>query len=180
MPTTYKNLQKTCLKIKSAWVCVSLGLRIHCAHPKDSFFSFPLQLGSKLLVISQLTMSSLGVLRRHCIPLAIDSHIGEGVNISSSNSKNSSSSSKVGRPELAQSNTYIRLTQDRHMQCTMKNLAFRARYVRCAIIKTRCVSRVRRFGFRVHLQHWPTSGWIGYITPAILGSPTLHSKGQNQ
>ena len=55
------------------------------------------------------------------------------------NSKsNSNNSSKIGRPELAQSNTYLQLTLDRHMQGTMKNLIFVARYVRCAITKESC------------------------------------------
>ena len=50
----------------------------HCgiigAHPKQSRFQIPLQLGAKCLVISQLTMGILGILRRHCIPLATDPH----------------------------------------------------------------------------------------------------------
>ena len=117
---------------------------IHCAHPKDTFFQFNLQLGAKLLVISQLTISILGVLRRHHRPFATDPHTGMGANIgNSTNSKSSSSNNnKVGRPKLAQSNTYLQLTQDRRMQSTMKNLTFVARYVRCAITKKACVSKV--------------------------------------
>ena len=46
----------------------------HCgiigAHPKQSRFRLPLQLGAKCLVISQLTISILGILRRRAIPLA--------------------------------------------------------------------------------------------------------------
>ena len=62
---------------------VSLGICMvrfasHCgiigAHPKQSRFQLPLHLGAKCLVISQLTISILGILRRHCIPLAIDPH----------------------------------------------------------------------------------------------------------
>ena len=40
------------------------------AHPKQSRFQLPLQLGVKCLVISQLTISILGVLRRYRIPRA--------------------------------------------------------------------------------------------------------------
>ena len=29
-------------------------------------------------------------------------------------------------------------------------------------------------------QQWPTNGRIGYITPAVWGSPTLQSGGENQ
>ena len=29
-------------------------------------------------------------------------------------------------------------------------------------------------------QQWPTNGRIGYITPAIWGSPNLHNGGQYQ
>ena len=120
----------------------------HCgiigAHPKQSRFQLLLQLGAKCLVISQLTINILGILRRHCIPLATDPHTTTGVNSRSSNNSrhtrtgvNSSSSnnSKVGCPELAQPNTDLRLTQDGHMQGTMKNLTFVARGVRCAITR---------------------------------------------
>ena len=61
----------------------------HCgiigAHPKQSRFQLPLQLGAKCLVISQLTIGLLGILRRHCIPLATDPHTTTGVNSRSSN-----------------------------------------------------------------------------------------------
>ena len=62
---------------------VSLGIcmarfALHCgiigAHPKQSRFQLPLQLGAKCLVISLLTIGILGILRRHCIPLATDPH----------------------------------------------------------------------------------------------------------
>ena len=108
--------------------------------PKIVFFLSPLQLGAKFLVTSQLTISILGVLRRHCIPLAADPHTGTGVNIRNGNdNKRSNSNRKVGRPELTQSFTYLRLTQDRHMQGTMKNLTLVARYARCAITKSMCL-----------------------------------------
>ena len=80
---------------------------IHCVHPKYSFFQFPLQLGAKFLVISQLTIGILGVLRRHHIPPATDPCTGMGDNIHSNNNSESSSSNKVGRPQLAQSYTYL-------------------------------------------------------------------------
>ena len=61
----------------------------HCgiigAHPKQSRFQLPLQLGAKCLVISQLTIGILGILRRPCIPLATDPHTTMGVNSRSSN-----------------------------------------------------------------------------------------------
>ena len=138
----------------------------HCgiigAHPKQSRFQLPLHLGAKCLVISQLTIGILGILRRHCIPLATHPHTRTGVN--SSNSNNSSSnnnsrsnrnSSKVGRLELAQPNTNLRLTQDGRMQGTMKNLTFVARHVRCAITRKACVNGIHRFGFGVHPSHLP-------------------------
>ena len=147
--------------------CGSIG-----AHPKQGRFQLPLQLGAKCLVISQLTISILGTLRRHCIPLATDPHTTTGVNsgsrknsrhtrtgVNSSNSRSNSSSSKVGRPELAQPNTNIRLTQDGRMQGTMKNLTFVARHVRCAITRKACVNGVHRFGFGVHPSHLPMYRW---------------------
>ena len=135
----------------------------HCgiigAHPKQSRFQLPLQLGAKCLVISQLT-SILGVLRRHRIPLATNPHTATGVSSrSSNNNRSNSSSSKVGRLELAQSNTDLRLTQDRRMQGTMKNLTFVAGYVRCAITRKACVNGVHRFGFGVHPSHLPMHSW---------------------
>ena len=63
---------------------VSLGMCMarfasHCAivgaHPKQSRIQLPLQLSAKCLVISQLTISILGVLRRHHIPLETYPHI---------------------------------------------------------------------------------------------------------
>ena len=144
---------------------VSLGICMaqsasHCgiigAYPKQSRFQLPLQLGAKCLVISQLTIGILGVLRRHRIPLATHPHAATGVNNTSSNNcKSNSGSSKVGRPELAQSNTHLRLTQDRRMQDTMKNLTFTAGFVRCAITRKACVNGVHRFGFSVHPSHLP-------------------------
>ena len=151
----------------------------HCgiiaAHPKQCRFQLPLQLGAKCLVISQLTISILGILRRHCIPLATDPHTTTGVSSRSSNNNrhtktgvNSSSSNKsisnsnntkVGRPELAQPNTNLRLTQDRCMQGTMKNLTFVARHVRCAITRKACVNGVHRFGFGVNPSHLPMYRW---------------------
>ena len=130
-------------------VCLLFG--IHCAHPKNNFFQFPLQLGAKFLVISQLTINILGVLRRHWVPSVTNPHTRTGVNISSCNNSKSSSSnsSKVDHPKLRQPNTYLQLTQDRCMQRTMKNLTFVVRYVRCAITKRACVSGVRKFGFGV-------------------------------
>ena len=72
------------------------------AHPKQSRFQLPLQLGAKCLVISQLTISISGVLRRHHIALARDPHTATGVNNRSNhNSRSNNNSSKVGRPELA-------------------------------------------------------------------------------
>ena len=139
----------------------------HCgiigAHPKQSRFQLPLQLGVKCLVISQLTIGILGILRGHCIPLATNPHTTTGVNSRSSNNNsrhtrtgvNSSSSNnnrsnnrsnsnsrKVGRQELVQPNTNLRLTQDGRMQGTMKNLTFVARHVRCAITRKACVNGV--------------------------------------
>ena len=123
----------------------------HCgiigAHPKQSRFQLPLQLCAKCLLISRLTISILGVLRRHGIPLARDPHNRTGVNRRSDNK----SGSKVGHPDLAQSNTNLQLTQDRQMQGTVKNLTFLAGYVRCAITRKACVNRVHRFGFEIHL-----------------------------
>ena len=61
----------------------------HCgiirAHPKQSRFQLSLQLGAKCLVLSQLTISILGMLRRHCIPLATYRHTTTGLNSRSSN-----------------------------------------------------------------------------------------------
>ena len=128
------------------------------AHPKQRRFQLPLQLGAKCLVISQLTIGILGILRRHCIPLATDPHTTTGVNSRSSNnsrhtktgvnssstnnsrsnSRSNSNSSKVGRLELAQPVTNLRLTQDGRMQGTMKNLTFVAHHVRCAITRKAC------------------------------------------
>ena len=154
----------------------------HCgiigAHPKHSRFQLPLPLGAKCakcLVISQLTISILGILRGHYIPLATDPHTTTGVNSrssnnsrhtrtgvnnsSSNNSRSNSNSSKVGRLELAQPNTNLRLTQDGRMQGTMKNLTFVARNVRRAITRKACVNGVHRFGFGVHLSHLPMYCW---------------------
>ena len=61
--------------------------RIIGAHPKQSVFQLTLQLGAKCLVISELTISILGILRRHYIPLATDPHTTTGVN-SRSNDNN--------------------------------------------------------------------------------------------
>ena len=134
----------------------------HCgitgAHPKRSRFQLPLQLGAKCLVISQLTIGILGILRRHCIPLATHPHTTTGVNSRSSNNNNRSNS-KVGRPELAQPNTNLRLTQHGRMAGTMKNLTFVARHVRCAITRKACVNGVHRFGFGVHPSHLPMYCW---------------------
>ena len=96
---------------------------IHCAHPKDSFFfQFPLQLGAKSLVISQLTITFLGVSMRHHIQFATNPHTRTGVDISGgNNSKSRNCNNMVGCPQLAQSNTYLRLTQNRRMQCTMRS-----------------------------------------------------------
>ena len=70
--------------------------------PNKAFFQFPLPIGAKFLVIPQVTISILGVMRRHHIPLAKDPHTGTGVNIGrSNNNKSNSSSNKVGRPKLA-------------------------------------------------------------------------------
>ena len=140
------------------------GFASHCgiigAHPSKSRFQLPLQLRAKCLVISQLTIAFWGVLRRHRIPLVTDPHTATGVNNgSSNNSRSNSSSSKVGRPELAQSNTNLRLTQDRHMQGTSKNLTFVVGYVRCPITRKACVNRVHRFGFGVHPSHVPMQSW---------------------
>ena len=152
----------------------------HCgiigAHPKQSSFQLPLQLGAKCLVISRLTISILGILRRHCIPLATDPHTTTGVNSTSSNNsrhtrtavncnssnniRSNSNSSKVGRPKLAQPNTNLRVTQDGRMQGTMKNLTFVARNVRCAITRKACVNGVHKLGFGVHLSHLPMYCWV--------------------
>ena len=142
----------------------------HCgiigAHPKQSCFQLPLQLGAKCLVISQLTISILGILRRHCIPLATDPHTTTGVNSRSSNnnsrsnSRSNSKSSKVGRPELAQPNTNLRLTQDGRMQGTMKNLTFVARHVRCAITRKARVNGSTDLGSG-HLPMYRWGPWGG-------------------
>ena len=65
----------------------------------------------------------------------------------------SSNNSKVGRPELAQPNTNIRLTQDGRMQGRMKNLTFAPGNVRCGITRKACVNGVHGFGFGVHRSH---------------------------
>ena len=31
-----------------------------------------------------------------------------------------------------------------------------------------------------HNQKWPTSGWVGYINPAVLGVPYASKRGTNQ
>ena len=136
----------------------------HCgiigAHPKQSRFQLPLQLGVKCLVISELTINILGVLRRHRIPLATDPHSGTGVNSRlSNNSTSNGSGSKVGRPELGQSDIDLRLTQNTCMQGTMKNLSFVAGYVRCAITRKAWVNGFHRFGFGVHPSHLPMQSW---------------------
>ena len=138
----------------------------HCGiiavHLKQSLFQLPLRLGAKCLVISQLTIGILGILRRHCIPLATDPHTTTGVNKRSTNnsrSNSNSNSSKVGRPELVQPNTNLRLTQDGRMQGTMKNLTFAARNMRCAITRKVCVNGVHRFGFGVPPSYLPTYCW---------------------
>ena len=106
------------------------------AHPKQSLFQFPLQLGATFLVTS---IGILGVTRRYRIPLATDLHTRTGVNSRSSNSsKSNNSSSKVGHPELVQSNTYLRLTQDRRMQGTMKNLTSVVGYVHPSHLPMQC------------------------------------------
>ena len=152
----------------------------HCgiigAHPEHSRFQLHLQLGAKCLVISQLTISILGILRRHCIPFATDPHTTTGVNNrsnnnsrhtrtrvnrSSNNSRSNSNNSKVRRPELAQPYTHLRLTQDGRMQGTMKNLTFVARHVRCAMTRKACVNGVHRFGSGVHPSHLPMYRWGG-------------------
>ena len=102
VPITYKKLQKTRLKIKSVLVFVWLSLPASCADPKYSFFfQFPSQLGAKLYVISQMTITIFGVLRRHCIPLATNQHTETGVMSSNKNSNKTSTNSKVGHPQLA-------------------------------------------------------------------------------
>ena len=184
---------------------------IQLASLKELFFLFQMQLSAKCLVIFLLTINILGVLRRQRIPLPTDPHTGTGVisgigigrsgtrGIGSSNcskSNNSSSSSNGGRPELAQSYTNLRLTQDNGMEGTMKNLTFLARYGGCAIAKKACVTGVCRFGRGVQPRHltlpsrgspplqsggqnqkWPTSGQSGYLTPAVLGIPTAYERG---
>ena len=96
-------------------------------------------------------MGILGVLRRHRIPLTMDTHTATIVNIkSNNNSRSNNSSSKGGRRELAQSNTKLRWTYFTRMQGTMKNLIFVAGYVRCAITRKACCNGVHRFGFSVH------------------------------
>ena len=126
MPTTYKQLQKTRLKIKSALVSLRCGVLlftyccIHGANPKDIWFQVPLQLCAKLLAIFQLTIGILGVLRRQCVPLATDAHRGmvfiNGINSNNDNKSNSTSNNNnVGHPKLAQSCTYLRLAQDKGM-----------------------------------------------------------------
>ena len=49
------------LGICMAW----FALQIIGAHPKQSRFQLPLPLGAKCLLISELTISILGILRRH-------------------------------------------------------------------------------------------------------------------
>ena len=76
--------------------------------PIKAFFQFPLQLGAKFLVISQLTMGFLGVLRRHRIPLATDPQNGTGIRIrSGNNSKSDNGGNKVARTVMAQSNAHL-------------------------------------------------------------------------
>ena len=118
------------------WEVAQMYPELKSVDPVDACFSCD---GAKCLVISQLTIGILGILRRHCVPLATDPHTTTGVNSRSSNnsrhtrtgfnSRSNSNSSKVGRPELAQPNTNLRLTQDGRMQGTMKNLTFVARDV---------------------------------------------------
>ena len=84
--------------------------------------SFPLQLGAKFLAISIVE-----VLGKRCIPFETNTHTRTGGTIRNRHNNKSSISSnngKVGITKLAQSNTYLRLTQDRRMQGTMTNLIF--------------------------------------------------------
>ena len=72
------------------------------AHPKHGRFQLPLQLGAKCLVISQLTISILGVLRRHRLPLAIDPHTGTGVNSRSTNNSSRAGGRIRSGPQVGQ------------------------------------------------------------------------------
>ena len=56
------------LSIGMSWFARLCG--IHCVHPKDHFLQFPLLLGAKFFVISQLTIGMLEVSRRDRMPLA--------------------------------------------------------------------------------------------------------------
>ena len=98
--------------------------------------------------------------------------------------KSKSISTKVGRPIMAQPNTYFRLTQDRHMQGTRKNLTFVVGCVRCAITKKACASGVRRFGFGVHPGHLPMQcrgpGCGGRLGTTIVQSSFNHFTRQPQ
>ena len=105
----------------ASFACLCGIFFIYCAHAKYSFFfQFPLQLGAKLLVIYELTISILGGLRRHRVPLATHQHtktsVIKGIIGSNNSNKSSSSSNKVGRLELVWSYTYVQLTQDRGME----------------------------------------------------------------
>ena len=81
---------------------------------------------------------------------------------------------QVGRPKLARSYKYLRLTQDGGMESTMKNLAFVARYVRCTITRKACVSGVHIFGFGVHLSHILMHCW-GPRCASRLGTMVIQS-----
>ena len=66
------------------------------AHTKQSFFQLSSQRGAKLLVICQLTISTLEVLRRHRIPQATYPHAWTRVNtISSKSSKKNSTATRI-------------------------------------------------------------------------------------
>ena len=82
------------------------------------------------------SLCNLGVLRRHRVPLVTYQHTKTGVNSRSTNnnrhtgtgvnsksspkSRSKNNNSKVGRADLAKSNTYLRLTQDRPGQSLTK------------------------------------------------------------
>ena len=182
---------------------------IQLASLKEIFFLFQMQLSAKCLVIFQLTISILGVLRRQRIPLPTDPHTGTGViggigigrsgmrGIGSSNcskSNNSSSSSKGGHPELAQSYTNLGLAKSEVAHKWAKWLPHPCRigdpHRFRAGGKIRSGPQVGKMATSPlpyrgsptlqsggQNQKWPTSGQSGYLTPAVSGIPTASERG---
>ena len=95
--------------------------------------------------------------------------VASSIVVAAAAASSSTNSSKVGYPKLVWSYTYLRLTQDRGMEGTMKNLTFVARYVRCAITKESCVHGVHTFGFGVDPSHLPMHCWGPGASPQLKG-----------